>query len=107
MSCIEILLVAVFWVLVIDISGFIGHLKGKISKWLTGRVQDFSFKPWDCSLCMSWWTCFIIILINGWSFKMVVLALFISCMTGVIKNLIMMVTDFCYWMINKLWDIFQ
>lgn len=106
MSCIEILLIAVFWVLVIDISGFISHLKARISKWLTGVVQDFSLKPIDCSLCMTWWTCFIIILFN-WDFKMIVFSILVSCFTPVIKDIILMVRDMMSWLINKVWDIFQ
>lgn len=107
MSCIDVLYIAVFWVLVIDISGFIDEVKYRIFKWLNGgQYRDYSLKPFDCSLCMTWWTCFIIILFN-WNFHMLVYSLMVACFTPVIKDIILMVRDMLSWVIGKLWDIFQ
>lgn len=107
MSCISVLLIAVFWVLVVDISGFIDELKYRIFKWLNGGpYRDFSLKPFDCSLCMTWWTCFFIILFD-WSLSMLVFSLAVACFTPIIKDIVLMVRDGMSWLINKVWDIFQ
>lgn len=46
-------------VFVVDYSGFTESWKRFISKFLTkGRISssDYTFKPFDCSLCLSFWT---------------------------------------------------
>lgn len=40
-------------VFVIDHSGIIDTIKGALAKWL--KVREVRIKPFDCSLCMSWW----------------------------------------------------
>lgn len=40
-------------VFVIDHSGMIDTIKGALAKWL--KVREVRIKPFDCSLCMSWW----------------------------------------------------
>lgn len=40
-------------VFVIDHSGMIDTIKGALAKWL--KVRAVRIKPFDCSLCMSWW----------------------------------------------------
>lgn len=107
MNCIDVLYVAVFWVLVVDITGVVGEVKYRIYKWLNGgKYRDFSLKPFDCSLCLTWWTCFFLILSN-WNFPMLVFSTMVACFTPIIKDLILMVRDMLGWLINKVWDIFQ
>lgn len=55
-----LLLTTIFIVFVIDLSGFTDTWKGWLSRWL--GVQVGRVKPFDCSLCMSFWVNTIIAL---------------------------------------------
>ena len=62
MILLKLLCIQLICVLIIDISGFIDSVKWGVSKWLTkGKIQttDYRIKPFDCSLCMTWWSCLI------------------------------------------------
>lgn len=50
---IELLFVTIIVVYIVDLSGFSESLKEGLSKWLKGPVKRL--KPFDCSLCMTWW----------------------------------------------------
>ena len=52
---ITLLEIQVTVVALVDCSGFMDWLKGKIGRWL-GVKGDISLKPLDCSLCMTHWT---------------------------------------------------
>lgn len=107
MSYISVLYIAVFWVLIIDITGFVDEMKQRLYKWLNGgKYREYALKPFDCSLCMTWWTCFILILFN-WDFPLLIFATLVSCFTPIIKDLILMTRDFLSYIINNFWDIFQ
>lgn len=48
---------------VYNITDFINIIKGNIAKWLTGNYNErWSFKPFTCDLCMSFWINLILIL---------------------------------------------
>lgn len=66
-TIIDLLLVAVVWVFVLDLSGFWDEVTTKVSGWLTnGRVRrPFSLKPFSCSLCMTFWTGLVYLLATG------------------------------------------
>lgn len=54
-------------VFIVDLSGVMTHIKKGIWKWLKGKdkpYKEFSFKPFDCSLCSVWWTGLIYLLIT-------------------------------------------
>ena len=57
---IELLLIAVVAVVVIDMSGFVPSVKTAVARILTkhGRptaAENVRLKPFDCSLCMTFW----------------------------------------------------
>lgn len=57
-NIIELFCLTIITVFIIDISGFIEHIKYWISKCFTKNkftTTDWELKPFDCSLCMSWW----------------------------------------------------
>lgn len=54
------LLITLIWVFIIDLSGFIQTVEEALSKWLKGNAHIP--KPFNCSLCMSWWTNLIVAL---------------------------------------------
>ena len=57
------LLITLIWVFIIDLSGFIPTVEEALSKWLKGNAHIP--KPFNCSLCMSWWTNLIYLLCIG------------------------------------------
>lgn len=50
----DLVLLTAIVVFIVDLSGFTEWLLDTLSKVLHKRVV--SFKPFTCSLCMSWWT---------------------------------------------------
>lgn len=67
-TILSLLLIQVIVVFIVDISGAIDSLKSGL-KWLLtkGKMSssDYRLKPFDCSLCCTWWTCLIYLLCVG------------------------------------------
>lgn len=59
----ELLIITLLMVFIIDLSGFIDEIETTLSKWLKGKVRIP--KPFNCSLCMSWWVNLIYLLCVG------------------------------------------
>lgn len=107
---VNLILTALFWVLVIDIAQFPTEIKRVLFRWLKGKntpYRDYSLKPFDCSLCLTWWTGLIWILITGFRFDYVVLCLGIACFTPIIKDIILLTRDFLQYLIDRAYNIFQ
>lgn len=60
---IEYLLITCLIVYIVDLSGFTQSWKGWVSHLLGGRCKIG--KPFDCSLCMTWWVCLILAHLQG------------------------------------------
>lgn len=62
----DILLIATIYVFGLDISGFWQALSSAIKRWLTGgrMSQPFQLKPFSCSLCMTFWTGLLYLLLT-------------------------------------------
>lgn len=106
---VELVLIALFWVLVVDIAQFPAEIKRGLFRWLKGKREyvDYSLKPFDCSLCLTWWTGLIWIIVAGFRFDYVVLCLGIACFTPIIKDVILLTRDFLGWIIDRAYNIFQ
>ena len=106
---VTLILIALFWVFVIDIAQFPTEIKRLLFRWLKGKQEyvDYSLKPVDCATCMTWWTGFIYILVTGFRFDYVVLCLGIACFTPIIKDIILLTRDFLGWIIDRAYNIFQ
>ena len=63
MNYLNITLLAVVVVFVVDISGIVETLKEGIGKLL--KIKVGRLRPFDCSLCMVWWSCLIYALCVG------------------------------------------
>lgn len=59
----KLFLVALVAVFVADLSGFMGSVKDWFSRWLGRPVKRL--RPFDCPLCMTWWTCLAYAVGNG------------------------------------------
>lgn len=56
--CKDLIMIAAIIVFIVDNSGFVPNIKGAISGWLTGgkiKNKYWSVKPFDCSLCLTFW----------------------------------------------------
>lgn len=64
MIYIELLMVAFITIFIVDLSGFTQSWRSALAKWL--KVKELKpIKPFDCSLCMTWWCCIIYALCRG------------------------------------------
>ncbi len=59
----DLLILALVVIFIVDLSGFTDSWLGALSKWLGHTVREF--KPFTCSLCMTWWTGLAYALITG------------------------------------------
>ena len=60
---VSLLLLAILVVYVVDLSGFADTLRAWASTWIGRKVARI--KPFDCSLCMTWWVGIIYAAIAG------------------------------------------
>lgn len=63
MVYINILCLAYVVTYIVDISGIIDSIKWALGRWLNIKVGRI--KPFDCSLCMTWWAGLIYIIAIG------------------------------------------
>ena len=59
----DLLFLTLIVVFIVDISGFTESWLGAFSKWLGHPV--YSLKPFSCSLCMTWWSGIVYLLVTG------------------------------------------
>lgn len=60
---IGILYITAIVVFIVDFSGVVENVKAQLGKWLNCRVERL--KPFDCSLCMTWWLTLLYIVVRG------------------------------------------
>lgn len=63
MVYIDIICLAFVVTYIVDISGIVDSAKWALGRWLNIKVGRL--KPFDCSLCMTWWVGLIYIIIVG------------------------------------------
>jgi hypothetical protein len=109
MILLNLLCIQLIWVLILDISGFMDSVKLAISKFLTSRhiaKADYRIKPFDCSLCMTFWTGLIyIICLHQFTIPLLAYILFIAVMTPVTKDFIILIRDLLIKLIDKIYTI--
>lgn len=57
-TILNLIFIQLIIVFIIDLSGFVDTVKSKLSSLLThGRIKssDYRIRPFDCSLCMTFW----------------------------------------------------
>lgn len=93
----RLFLISLIVIFIVDISGAVDSLKSGI-KWILTRGKmsnsDYNLKPFDCSLCMTFW-CGIIYLLCTGNFTIYYLSFvcLLACFANVLKNSILMVED--------------
>ena len=85
----NLLLIAVIAVIVVDLTDFVDFIKSAVSYILTGgksKNSNYRLKPFDCSLCTTFWLSIIYLLVIGkLSIPTLAISLVIAYLTPVIK----------------------
>lgn len=93
----KLFLITLIVVYIVDISGAIDSLKSGL-KWLVtkGKMKDSNYilKPFDCSLCMSFWIGLIYLLIIGYfTLPYVAVVCMFSAFSRILKSTILLIED--------------
>lgn len=61
----DMILIACVVTFGIDCTDFMDSVKGALGRWLKVRPENITLKPFDCSLCSTWWACLLYCAIEG------------------------------------------
>lgn len=105
----ELVMITALVCFIVDISGFMDTFKQFIFRYILGKSvkynPNFQVKPFDCSLCATWWICLIYITLCGelsiqWIFVSGMLSLF----SGVISQFLLLMRDLLTTLIDKIYN---
>lgn len=103
---IELILIQLIIVYIIDLSGVVDSIKLFISKHLTKNkivTTNFSIKPFDCSLCSTWWIGLIYLLIcHSFTIPYIALVALLSYLTPLSSSILLLIKDLAIFLVNKL-----
>lgn len=101
----DILLIDVIVCFIVDISGFVDTIKRTIWKWLRKDkpYQEYRLKPFDCSLCLCFWSGLIWLLIQGnISIGSVALVCMFSLIAEQISNILKLIKHSLQLLLDKI-----
>lgn len=102
-------LIAVTVVVLIDLTGFVDSVKRMVWRKVYPRIPfvDPDWRPFDCSLCMTWWTGLFYLLFTGnISIANICLLSLISIATPLIRDVIRLAIDAVNRMISAIYQYF-
>ena len=95
MILINVFLITAIVCFIVDISGFVDSIKRGIWRLIMGKdrqYQEFNMKPFDCSLCLSFWSGLIYLLCVGqFNIPMICFVAFMALLSGVISKMMKLV----------------
>ena len=99
---IDLLMVAVITIYIVDLSGFTQSWR-----WLLARTLHIKemrpLKPFDCSLCMTWWVCLIYACVKGdLTLYTIAWSAILSFLSIPIGQVLIFIREWICWLINKL-----
>ena len=100
---INCLFITIIWVVILDQLHFWDDITSVISGWMTnGKIKKpITLKPFNCSVCMSFWTNLAYIIItNQFSILMVLYILILSWVTPIINSILSFVINAVLKLIN-------
>lgn len=106
----DIFFIVFIVVYIVDISGIVDTIKQVIWRWLfkDREYREFRLKPFDCSLCLSFWSGLIYLLCVGqFNIPMIGYVCLLSALSGVIGNCVKVVTIILGCAIDKLLKIIE
>lgn len=95
---------------IVDISGIIKQLKHLLFKiaYPDKPFKDYNLKPFDCSLCMTWWAGLVYIAVNGClDLPHIALVALMAYMAERVKEALELVSDIFGTTIDKLKEILK
>lgn len=105
----DIILIAFINVAIIDLTDFTEAVTSKLRSWLTHGTfsEPFSFKPFTCSLCMTFWSGVVYMLItHAFTLGHIAFVLLAALATPLIGTLVRFVLDFFTKLLNDLSEYF-
>ena len=101
---IQLLLVASVTIYIVDLSGFTDAWRGALARMMHIPESNLRpLKPFDCSLCMTWWVCLIYALIEGQlSLPVIAYSALLSFLSVPIGQAILFIREWASWLIDKL-----
>lgn len=100
----NILIIATLCCFIVN-SGAVDSLKRLIWRWLKGKTpyKDYSLKPLDCELCLTWWSGLSYTIISGnFSLQSLLLVALSAWLTPVIVDLMHIIVELPRWGLDKL-----
>ena len=107
---INCLFITIIWVIILDQLHFWDDITSVISGWMTnGKIKKpITLKPFNCSVCMSWWTNLAYIIVtNQFSILMILYILILSWTTPIISSILSLVKNLFLKMINTIANKFD
>ena len=107
---INCLFITIIWVVVLDQLHFWDDFSMMISGWLSGGKikKPLDWKPFNCSVCMSFWTNLAYIIVtNQFSILMILYILTLSWTTPIISSILTLVKNLFLKFINTIANKFD
>ena len=100
----DLLLVASITIYIVDLSGFTDAWRSALARMMHIPESNLRpLKPFDCSLCMTWWVCLIYALIEGQlSLPVIAYSALLSFLSVPIGQAILFIREWASWLIDKL-----
>ena len=103
---INIIAIAILCCFVIN-SGAVDSLKRALWRWLKGSApyREYSLKPFDCELCLTWWSGLLYIIVTGnLSIPSVLYVALVAWCTPIIVEVLQLLVDIPRWLIGMARD---
>lgn len=101
---VELLLTAFVVVFVVDLSGFTQTWKNALGRWLHVDSYNLYVKPFDCSLCMTWWTTLVVTIIAGqFNFLTVAYCGLLAFLADVIGSALRLIKALAVQLMDMIW----
>ena len=112
MTYLNLFLISLLLVFIIDLTDVVETIKRLVWRWVfktrpDKTYQDFCFKPFECSLCMTWWCGLIYLCFAGLSWVNVAYVAFLAFFTPIWKSLLYLVKDFVIKLIDALYTFYD
>jgi len=102
----DLLIISFIVSFIIDISGIVSSIKKFIWKLFNKKIpyKDFDFKPFECSLCMTFWVILIYSMFNYNILYSLFFASLFAFLSTIITNLLKTIHIFIQKIISKIYD---
>lgn len=100
----DLLLVAAVTIYIVDLSGFTDAWRGALARMMHIPESNLRpLKPFDCSLCMTWWVCLIYsAVLKQFTLPVIAYSALLSFLSVPIGQSILFIREWASWLIDKL-----